>query len=179
MAGSFMPTRRHLLEGTAALAAGVPLLNAQDHSGHGLTQVAGTAPKVARFFHRREMALLAQLVDRIIPRSDTPGAADANVHYFIDFQAHTNRRLGTRLRQDLSWIRKQGFPKADAAGQVALLTAWSTTKGSEPYRVFQRLKDLTIDGYYGSKEGLAQELGWNANTFLREFKGCTHPEHGA
>lgn len=179
MAVSFMPTRRHLLEGTAALAAGAPLLTAQDHSQHGLTQVAGTAPRVARFFNRREMALLAQLVEQIIPRSDTPGAADAKVHYFIDFQAHTNRRLGARLKRDLSWIRKQGFEKADAAGQVALLTAWSATKGSEPYRVFRQLKDLTIDGYYGSQEGLAQELGWNANTFLREFKGCTHPEHGA
>lgn len=174
-----MPTRRHLLQGSAALAAASPVLTAQDHSQHGLTQVTGTAPKVARFFNRREMALLAQLVEQIIPRSDTPGAADANVHYFVDFQAHTNRRLGAQLKKDLAWIRKQGFDRADGARQVALLSAWSAAKGTDSYRVFKQIKDLTIDGYYGSQEGLTQELGWNANTFLREFKGCTHPEHGA
>ena len=173
-----MPTRRTLLHVSAALAAAT-LSQAQDHARHGLTQIEIAAPKVARFFNRREMALLAQLVEQIIPRSDTPGAADANAHYFVDFQAHTNRRLGAQLKKDLAWIRKQGFDRADGARQVALLSAWSTAKGTDSYRVFKQIKDLTIDGYYGSKEGLAQELGWNANTFLREFKGCTHPEHGA
>jgi hypothetical protein len=39
------------------------------------------------------------------------------------------------------------------------------------------IKDLTIDGYYSSLEGLVGELGWKGNTYLPEFKGCTHPEH--
>jgi hypothetical protein len=34
-----------------------------------------------------------------------------------------------------------------------------------------------VDGYYSSKERQADELGWHGNTFLTEFKGCTHPEH--
>jgi len=174
-----IPTRRSLLQASAALAVAAPVIQAQGHAEHGLTQIEKAAPKVARFFNKQEMALLAQLVEQIIPRSDTPGAADANVHYFVDFQAHTNPKLGAQLKKDLAWVRKQGFAKADAAGQVALLTGWSQAKGTAPYRVFKQIKDLTIDGYYGSKEGLTQELGWNANTFLREFKGCTHPEHGA
>ena len=53
---------------------------------------------------------------------------------------------------------------------------------AEPVRDFDAelrklVKDLTIEGYYTSKPGLTVELGWNANTFLSEFKGCTHPEH--
>lgn len=168
-----------MLQASATLAIAAPAIQAQDHAQHGLTQIEKAAPKVARFFSKQEMNLLAQLVEQIIPRSDTPGAADANVHYFVDFQAHTNRKLGSQLKKDLSWVRKQGFAKAESAKQVELLTAWSKTKGTEPYRIFKQFKDLTIDGYYGSKEGLTQELGWNANTFLREFKGCTHPEHGA
>jgi hypothetical protein len=39
------------------------------------------------------------------------------------------------------------------------------------------MKDMTIDRYYSSREGLSQELGWHGNTYLTEFKGCTHPEH--
>ena len=39
--------------------------------------------------------------------------------------------------------------------------------------------DSTIDHYYATREGLQQELGWNANTYLTEFKGCTHEEHKA
>lgn len=174
-----MKTRRSVLQATAGLAVVAPLLDAQDHAQHGFTQIEKPAPKVARFFKKSELDLLAELVEQIIPRSETPGAADANVHYFVDFQAHTNPKLGAQLRKDLAWVRKQGFAKSGAAKQIALLTEWSRTKGTEPYRVFKQIKDLTIDGYYGSKEGLTQELGWNANTFLREFKGCTHPEHGA
>jgi hypothetical protein len=122
------------------------------------------------------LQLLAKLVDHIIPRSTTPGAADANVHYYIDWVAYANPALGARLRKDLAWIRKRKFLVRDSAGQVALLTEWSQSTG-EPRRIFQIYKDLTIDGYYGTQEGLTQELGWNANTFVRDYKGCTHPEH--
>ncbi len=174
-----MTTRRSVLRVSATLAIAAPAIQAQDHAQHGLTQIEKAPAKVARFFSKQEMALLAQLVEQIIPRSETPGAADANVHYFVDFLAHTNRKFGAQLKKDLAWVKKQGFAKAGSGKQVELLTAWSKAKGTEPYRVFKQIKDLTIDGYYGSKEGLTQELGWNANTFLREFKGCTHPEHGA
>ena len=39
------------------------------------------------------------------------------------------------------------------------------------------LKGATVDAYYSTREGLNTELGWNGNTFLTEFKGCTHKEH--
>ena len=42
---------------------------------------------------------------------------------------------------------------------------------------FKTLKDATIDAYYSTKEGLVNELGWDAAKPMMEFKGCTHPEH--
>ncbi|MBM3795280.1 MAG: hypothetical protein FJW31_14700 [Acidobacteria bacterium] len=42
---------------------------------------------------------------------------------------------------------------------------------------FKQLKDLTVDAYDASREGLAQEFGWHGYTALAEFKGCTHKEH--
>ena len=162
-----MSTRRDLLQ----IALTATAVAAQEH--HASDTEIAPARKVARFFKPAEMDLLAKLVDHIIPRSDSPGAADANVHYYIDWLAHTDVKRGAQLRKDLGWIAKQKFNTAD---QVALLTNWSKSTG-DPKRIFQSIKDLTVDGYYGTREGLHVELGWNANTFVREFKGCTHKEH--
>lgn len=167
-----MNSRRELIQIGAALT--VTAVSGQEH--HASDTTPSPAPKKARFFKPAEMDLLAALVDHIIPRSDTPGAADANVHYFIDWTAFTNAKRGAQLRKDLAWIAKQKFAKSNKPAQVALLTTWSKSTG-EPKRIFQTFKDLTVDGYYGTREGLQQELGWNANTFVREFKGCTHKEH--
>ena len=162
-----MSTRRDLLQ----IALTATAVAAQEH--HASDTEIAPATKVARFFKPAEMDLLAKLVNHIIPRSDSPGAADANVHYYIDWLAHTDVKRGAQLRKDLGWIAKQKFNTAD---QVALLTNWSKSTG-DPKRIFQSIKDLTVDGYYGTREGLQVELGWNANTFVREFKGCTHKEH--
>jgi Gluconate 2-dehydrogenase subunit 3 len=167
-----MSSRRDLIQIGAVLTARA--VAGQEHRHE--TKETAPAAKTARFFRSGEMELLAKLVDHIIPRSDTPGAADAGVHYFIDWQAHTSKARGAQLRKDLQWVARQKFAAADHAGQVAMLTAWSKATG-EPRRIFQTIKELTVDGYYGTREGLQMELGWNANTFVREFKGCTHPEH--
>ena len=44
---------------------------------------------------------------------------------------------------------------------------------------FKAIKAMTITGYYTSEIGDAQEIGDDGNMFFTEFKGCTHPEHGA
>ena len=166
-----MSSRRDLLQIGVAVTATAA---AQEH--HASDVETAPAKKVARFFKPNEMAVLALIVDHILPPSSTPGAAAANVHFYIDWQAHTNAKRGVQIRKDLAWIDKQKFAAAGHAAQVAMLTEWSKSAG-DPKRIFQSFKDLTVDGYYGTREGLQMELGWNANTFVREFKGCTHKEH--
>ena len=39
------------------------------------------------------------------------------------------------------------------------------------------VKNLTADGYYTSKIGLRDELGYKGNTVLSEFPSCEIPEH--
>ncbi|HXA50874.1 MAG TPA: gluconate 2-dehydrogenase subunit 3 family protein, partial [Candidatus Acidoferrum sp.] len=63
------------------------------------------------------------------------------------------------------------FPALTVTQQLELLNE----SAEDPF--VRMIKGLTIDGYYSSKEGLSQELGWHGNTYLTEFKGCTHPEH--
>ncbi len=150
-------TRRELLK-TAAAAAG-------------LVEIAKAyTPKVLT---QAQMESVAKLVDLIVPRSDTPGASDAGVPAFIDRALSRNARSRARFLEGLSQLEAKGFFAASVERQTEMLTAMSKGK------FFKLVKDLTIDGYYTSKPGLTVELGWNANTFLSEFKGCTHPEHQA
>ncbi len=111
------------------------------------------------------------MTELIIPRTRTPGAIDAGVPEFIDRACSRSSELGARLREGLGQLASKGFAGMDESKRAALL------KGIADSPFFKAVKDLTIDGYYTSRAGLTQELGWNANTFLSEFKGCTHPEH--
>jgi Gluconate 2-dehydrogenase subunit 3 len=44
---------------------------------------------------------------------------------------------------------------------------------------FGKIHGLTIRAYYASPQGWIEELGYKGNTYVSEFKGCTHPEHQA
>jgi hypothetical protein len=114
------------------------------------------AAYTTRVFSPDEMKRVATLVDLIIPRTDTPGASDAHVPEFIDRKLSLDAALKERF---LNGLR----------------TFDGVLKDGDPFS--KLLKDLTVDGYYTSKEGLTQELGWHGNTFLTEFKGCTHADH--
>jgi hypothetical protein len=144
------PTRRDALITIAALAA----------------PVAQAEPA---FLSATEFALLTALADTIIPRTDTPGAADAGVPAAIDRHLAASSRLAERFRAGAEAYA--GFPALTADQRIEFLTA----RQKDPF--FQMIKGMTVDAYYTSKEGLAGELGWHGNTFLPAFEGCTHPEH--
>ena len=176
-----MRTRRDLLK-TAAAAVALPAARGQhQHAEAGLLQIAASyKPKALK---PDQMEWVAKLVDLIIPRSDTPGASDAGVPIYIDRMLGRNAAVKTRFLSGMAQLdaaasKKFGSPfaKLDTAQQNALLASASAEK-SALGRFFKLAKDLTIDGYYSSKPGLTNELGWHGNTFLTEFKGCTHPEH--
>lgn len=154
------PTRREALVTIAALAAASP---AEAQSG---------------FLNPTEMAWVKAFADTIIPRTDTPGASDAGVPAVIDRRFAANPDLAGRFRTGMKALDADAqsrfgaaFPALAAEQQIALLTPL----GDDPF--FRMMKGLTVDGYYTSQAGLTQELGWHGNTFLTEFKGCTHPEH--
>jgi hypothetical protein len=132
------------------------------------------------------MKLVEKLVDLIIPRTDTPGATDAQVPAYIDRALSKNGSLKDRFRLGIGRLNDRSrqdygvtFGVLTEKQQITLLTEISEAPTTALGRFFRLAKNLTIEGYYTSKPGLTQELGWNANTFLKEFKGCTHPEHQA
>lgn len=157
-----MPSRRDVLGAAAAL----PILGQHAHSPEA---AASYAPKT---FQGAELALIRELAETIIPRTDTPGAGDAGVHLHIDRVLSGNAGALASFRGGLKMVEAA---RRSGKSLTAILTEMS--KARDPF--FKQLKDLTIDGYYSSKEGLAVELGWHGYTPLPEFKGCTHPEHQA
>jgi len=135
-----------------------------------------------------EVEALAQLAERIIPETDTPGARRALVHQYVDFvlaQGDAARR--DAFRAGLAWLdRRCGalfgkpFAELDAGRQDELLKRLAEGAMSEEaagVTFFAAAKQLTIEGYYRSEPGMMEELGFQGRTFLAEFPGCTHPEH--
>ncbi len=150
---AFMRSRRDLLVTIGAL----PIL-------------AQEAPKKSRTFSPSEMTLIRDLADTILPRTDTPGAADVGVEWHIDAAMAGKKKELAGFRKGLAAAARQ---QKRGINLTSILTALQAQK--DPF--FRQLKDLTIDGYYTSKEGLTQELGWHGLTPMADFEGCTHPEH--
>jgi hypothetical protein len=162
--------RRQALQSAAAAVTLLPVAaNAQPHHA---AAAKPARPYKAKWLASAEMGLLAEVTELILPRTDTPGAADARVNEYIDYALQSDKKRQSDLRAGLRRLAKV---KADA--RADWLAKASERPGSPDGRFFAMLKDLTIDGYYQSQEGLVQELGWHGNTYLPEFKGCTHPEH--
>jgi hypothetical protein len=46
-----------------------------------------------------------------------------------------------------------------------------------PVAFFRLVKNLTADGYYTSRIGLVDELGYTGNSAMLQFPACTVPEH--
>jgi hypothetical protein len=141
-------------EALYAIVAAVPALNAQ--------------PQRSTFFSAAELQVLTRVADLIIPRTDTPGAADAGVQFQIDHVASRDAKLAAVLRTGIAALQRA------SDSQYAGLLRDMMNASDEFFTV---MKDLTIDAYYSTREGLVSELGWHGNTFEKEFEGCTHPEH--
>ena len=164
-------------EALVVIAGAAPTLHAQQHQ-HAEETPAPAAAYKPKTLTTAEMELVARLSDLIIPRTDTPGASDAGVPEFIDRRLTASAELAASFRRGIALLGSD-FASLAADRQVAVLTEFSQAPEGDRGRFFRLLKEMTIDGYYSSRAGLVQELGWHGNTYLAAFKGCTHPEHQA
>ncbi len=127
---------------------------------HAVADPAPLPPPV--FFTAAELRIVAALAEMIIPATDTPGAIAAGVPAYIDMVCSRNRELGQTIRDGL----KAGLTEQDLGRLEA-----------EKSPFFRAFKNLTADGYYTSRAGLIEELGYSGNAVLGEFPVCEIPEH--
>lgn len=117
-----------------------------------------------------QMRLLRELVEIVIPRTDTPGAADTDTHGFIDDQLANCRSPGeaTQFIRDLDQFddlcrQHWGTSFADLPAQDKQTAMSACARHQAPFEAlpgdfFFRLKALTVYGYYSSEAGASQEL---------------------
>ncbi|HXF04010.1 MAG TPA: gluconate 2-dehydrogenase subunit 3 family protein [Blastocatellia bacterium] len=146
-------------------------------------------PVELRFFTRREKETLDILTDLIIPADHhSPGARAANVSEFIDRVVSVSPEVTQRLwREGLVELDRltqervgKVFVQASPEEQTAILREISQNEQNPQTlleRFFRELKNRTIDGYYTSEIGIHQELRYRGNRWMKDFPGCTHPEH--
>ncbi len=183
-----MATRRSalvtLVAGTAAAAWAQSTPEHHHEAQETAPSPANTAPKPTLLFQGRDYETLVRLTDLIIPRTDTPGAADVGVAWHIDQAISKKKEIYPLYQDGFAYLntaaQKQGKPdflSLPEQAQIALLTQICEAKTGREAAFFQSLKELTIEWYYNSEAGLAHELGYKGNTYRAEFPGCTHPEH--
>jgi gluconate 2-dehydrogenase gamma chain len=158
-----------------------------------LAQSEDAAPYSPRFFKPGEYKTVETLTELIIPSDDTPGAKEAQVARYIDFVVSAAAEFkpslqrewtqGLELLDRLSQDKYQkAFPEIPATDQGTLLMAMSLPErepgASHPgFAFYSLVKDMTVEGFYTSRVGLIDVLGYKGLAILSEFPGCTHPEH--
>ena len=168
------------------------VLSQQKHPGMEMGQAGGAsvaAAETPRFFNPQEMATIAAISDLIIPSDEhSPGAKATGVSGFIDLMvSESSNEIKALWRNGLAAIERMSqqtfstaFSNASTEQQISLLRAVSKNERKPKTieeRFFIAIKGLTVDGYYTSAIGIHQELQYKGNAYLKEFVGCTHPEH--
>jgi len=142
-----------------------------------------------KYFSVSQYLTLIALCNMIIPKDEkSGGAVEAGAPEFIDLLTSENEKYQLKLGGGLFWL--DGFC-SDRYGKVFLdcapeqkkevldLIAFRKNAKQDPslsqgVSFFAFLRNLTCDGYYTSKIGIA-DLGYIGNTSLREFPGCPPP----
>ena len=155
------------------------------HPDPGAVQTAPAGPYKSKNFDEQEFAVISRIADLIIPSTDTPGAVAAGVPRYIDDVVTANPGHKARFRAGLKWLDAAAggqFMDEPEAKQIAILKPLSEAVDgdrakSDGEKFFALMKNMTADGYYTSRIGLVQELGYKGNTVLEAYPECTHQEH--
>jgi hypothetical protein len=153
--GSAGISRREAIR-RAALAAGVVLSPAWLSSIDGARLGAQTTSLAAN-----HLALAGAIADRILPRTDTPGASDVGVAAFINLlygEFMTDAERATlaegldRVDAATHGAHGTGFTTVTPAQQDAVLRAVAQAEQAQPQGFFRLIRSATILGYFTSEQ---------------------------
>jgi hypothetical protein len=142
------------------------------------TKATGWQPS---FFSADEMGIIEEACERILPKTDTPGAKDALVHRFIDEAIRDNytSENQAKFKEGLAKLDKiasdkykKSFTKLDDAGKddVLSILAKEMKADEKAYSIFRELRSLTIGGFATSEIGAKQFFKYNP--VPGPYQGC-------
>ncbi len=164
-----MKTRREFVQGLIVSVGGAAALSS---CGSAAILTATPHGSEGRFYTSDEMALVSRISDLIIPRTETPGALDANVPGYLDGlmtewaseetrRAHREAIQLLAARLDTATV---DFLDAEEDRAVAALTALDAAAfdGDNSLSGYRSLKGYITQAYFATEEGAIQELKWVA-----------------
>jgi hypothetical protein len=134
------------------------------------------------FFNPHQFKTIDTICELVIPQTTTAGARAARVPQFIDLLlAERDTQMQGGIAAGLKWLDQRSlelftkdFVSATVSQQHDLLTRISAPGSSESTLgqvFFSQIKILTAFGYYTSKEGLEQELGYAGPQGIGTYEG--------
>lgn len=180
--------RRDLLKIGAATTVFTRDLGAQqphDHAAPAPSPVPTLVTKDPNWkpvvFDDHQNQTVVALTETIIPRTDTPGAADAKVNRYIDlFLSSTEAHHRNEFISGLNWLdgcalrqHHAPFVRCNPEQQAGLLSAMDAEKEGPGHNFFVMAKTMTGRIYYSTEEGY-KEL--NKDNPQRNV-GCVHGGH--
>jgi hypothetical protein len=113
-----------------------------------------------------ELALIAEIAERIIPATDTPGSKDAKVERYIDMALKNNYTAEdqNQFKASLAIFDKKANASCGAdfitcvqEDQINILKELLEEKAA----IFFEIKSLTVSGFFTSKEGATMVLKYD------------------
>jgi gluconate 2-dehydrogenase gamma chain len=149
--------RRELLRRAVVLVGGVGL-------GSATLELLAREDAAKQVFSASQYALLKEVVDIIIPRTDTPGAVDAGVPALFDsvmrnWASHERQEQFRALLQQIDQaavVHGGEFLALERARRIEVLVAFDQAQMSD--KVYKKFKELVLTLFYLSEVGATQEL---------------------
>ena len=165
-----MTTRREVLQGLIVSIGGATALTACG----GVANVLSTRPgSAARFYTSEEYVLVTRISDLIIPRTETPGAVDANVPGYMDglmtdwANNETKNAHRSALRQikvELDRRASGNFLEASGSEAEQSLVSFDAAAFEQDGDAsgYKRMKGYVSQSYFATEDGATEELKWVA-----------------
>ncbi len=130
----------------------------------------------ATFFNEHELTTMAVLCDIILPKTDQyPAATEVGITEFIEFIVKDMEEHQVPIRGGLMWLDSfsytlynKEFVAITEDERLHICDQIAYPKNTEPKLIqgeafFSRIRNLTLTGYYTSKEGI-EAIGYKGNT---------------
>ncbi len=173
--GDFLISRREAIK-RAGLFLGLTFSPSLLRGALAAPATTGTTPVAPLHLTSAQFSTLTAAAERIIPRTDTPGATDMGVASFIDFlcgdylASNEQADLFAALQQLNRESGGMSFAALSPAEQDRLLTGLAGSSQPSAQRGFRQLRDLVVLGYFTAQPVGTTVLGYDP--VPGRFDGC-------